>query len=626
MKKLKVLLTNAPKFNLEEFNKDYNSLGAYSLYPPVQLTTIAAATMKKVSDVEIEILDLEYEILKYFKENNESPLPTRDYMKKIILARTSEFKPDLVGITAVFSSCHSNTFFITNLVKTQNPNVKVVCGGIHATFAYKKMLEECPNLDLIFLYEGDNTFPLYLEYLKGKIKFEDLKGVAWLDKDKHQAKLGPYAPLIHNLDELPIPKWSLIPLKKYQEYGRIGVVKRYGSEKLPSYTLQTVRGCVAACSFCSVRNYYGKGVRAYSTKRVLEEIDYAYNDLGIKQIELLDDDFSFDKDRTIEICNELIKRNYDMQWNLKNGIRLGTINEEVMHALVAAKCRLIAVGVESGNDTTLAIVRKPLSIKMLYEKSEIIRKYPKMYVLGNWIIGFPWEDDEQLMNTFKVAKDVAFDWNSFSLFQPLPGTPEFNKLDKKSQEDFDFDAIEYQPIVQAQAAQKYKNELEYRKTVEERSKSLLMHPEDQENFKKRSSREEKIGKLAYIKNLEINLLENKNLTGRVVDTSVETNKGKYKYKTIVPRNLDRAIHDYDDILKFVQKDHVIAYYCLAKAYSYKGNEKLVQKNMNKVEELLADPKNKEWLEYFDKLVPKEEMNELKNFSNKKIKQLKQSAS
>jgi len=47
---------------------------------------------------------------------------------------------------------------------------------------------------------------------------------------------------------------------------------------------------------------------------------------------------------------------------------------------------------------------------------------------------------------------------------------------------------------------------------------------------------------------------------------------------------------------------------------------------NKVEELLAGPKNKEWLEYFDKLVPKKEMSELKNFSNKKAKQLKQGTS
>jgi hypothetical protein len=296
-----------------------------------------------------------------------------------------------------------------------------------------------------------------------------------------------------------------------------------------------------------------------------------------------------------------------------------------MDALVAAKCRLIAVGVESGNDTTLAIVRKPLSIKMLYEKSEIIQKHSEMYVLGNWIIGFPWEDHKQLMNTFKVAKDIAFDWNSFSIFQPLTGTPEFNKLDKESQDNFDFDALRYQPVMM-KAAKKYENEIEYRKSVEEQMKSLMIHPEKEGNMslndikerpKKQTSREEKISKLAYMKNLEINLLENKNLTGRIVDTFVETNKGKYYHKTIIPRNLDRAIRDYDTILKYIQKDHIIAYYCLAKAYSYKGNGKLVEKNMNKVQNLLADPQNKEWLECFDKLVPKKEINELKNFSKKK---------
>jgi len=34
--------------------------------------------------------------------------------------------------------------------------------------------------------------------------------------------------------------------------------------------------------------------------------------------------------------------------------------------------------------------------------------------------------------------------------------------------------------------------IEYRKAVEERTKSLLMHPEDKESFKKQNSREEKI--------------------------------------------------------------------------------------------------------------------------------------
>jgi hypothetical protein len=49
--------------------------------------------------------------------------------------------------------------------------------------------------------------------------------------------------------------------------------------------MQTVRGCVASCTFCSVRSFYGKGVRAISAKRFLSEIDYLYNDLGIKVYE-----------------------------------------------------------------------------------------------------------------------------------------------------------------------------------------------------------------------------------------------------------------------------------------------------------------------------------------------------
>ena len=87
MKKLKVLLTNSPKFNLEEFNKDTNSLGAYGLYPPVQLTTIAASAMEKVNDVEIEILDLEYEILKYFKGENNNLVTFKMYFESVKIVK-----------------------------------------------------------------------------------------------------------------------------------------------------------------------------------------------------------------------------------------------------------------------------------------------------------------------------------------------------------------------------------------------------------------------------------------------------------------------------------------------------------------------------------------------------------
>ena len=406
MKKIKVLLTNATGIMPEEFNKDYNKRRGYSLYPPLSLTTVAASIFKKVDDIEVEVLDMNFETIKYFNENDKSDLSTYDFMKNKIVDKMDEFQPDLVGISVLFSPAHSNALAMANIVKEKNSTTQVVCGGVHTTFAYKRMLEECPNIDFIFLYEADNTFPLFLEYLKGKVKFEDLKGIAWLDKNTNETKLAPHAPLIHELDQLPIPEWDLVPLKKYSDYGRVGAVHMFGDTRKPTYMMQTVRGCVAQCTFCSVRSFYGKGVRSYSPQRVLEEIDYLYNELGIRQLDIMDDDFTYDRERTLEICNGLVKRNYNLIWNLSNGIRLGTINDEIMDALIKAKCRNITIGVESGNDSTLALVRKPVSIKMLYRKSEIFKRYSELYVKANYMVGFPFENDEQMMNTFRLAEDL----------------------------------------------------------------------------------------------------------------------------------------------------------------------------------------------------------------------------
>ena len=82
-------------------------------------------------------------------------------------------------------------------------------------------------------------------------------------------------------------------------------------------------------------------------------------------------------------------------------------------------------------------------------------------------------------------------------------------------------------------------------------------------------------------------------------------------KNLNGKNVNRAIRDFEGILKYIEKDHAIAHYCLARAYRKKGDNKTFQKHMNKVVDILADPINIRWTNYFDLLVPKNEMNELK---------------
>jgi radical SAM superfamily enzyme YgiQ (UPF0313 family) len=172
--------------------------------------------------------------------------------------------------------------------------------------------------------------------------------------------------LIGFFENLPIPAWDLVDTGNYHTVSKLCVLKNVLDEIAPTAIVQTLRGCVARCTFCSVRNFNGLGIRARTTKDVVDEIELLVKDYGVKYLEVVDDDFTADLKRAIAICKEITKRKLDITWSLDNGIRLLTISEELAENLVASGCRMISVGVESGNKEILHQIKKPLTLPGLY--------------------------------------------------------------------------------------------------------------------------------------------------------------------------------------------------------------------------------------------------------------------
>ncbi|MDP6926293.1 MAG: hypothetical protein QGG84_04310, partial [Rhodospirillales bacterium] len=69
------------------------------------------------------------------------------------------------------------------------------------------------------------------------------------------------------------------------------------------------RGCRAQCTFCSVRNFNGPGVRQRDVASVIDELDVLVNDHGIGHIMWLDDDLFKDHGRAVDLFDKLSKRN-----------------------------------------------------------------------------------------------------------------------------------------------------------------------------------------------------------------------------------------------------------------------------------------------------------------------------
>ena len=99
-----------------------------------------------------------------------------------------------------------------------------------------------------------------------------------------------------------------------------------------------------------------------------------------------------------------------------------------MYWMVKSGLKAFKIGIESGNDEMLHLIKKPTTKPKLRERRELFRKYPEVLVSANFIIGFPNETFGQMMDTYDFACELEWDWSSFYICQPLKGTEMFSSF------------------------------------------------------------------------------------------------------------------------------------------------------------------------------------------------------
>jgi len=87
----------------------------------------------------------------------------------------------------------------------------------------------------------------------------------------------------------------------------------------------------------------------FSPENIIREIELLIKKYGVKEIHIEDDNFTFNKERVIEFCILLLDKNININWACPNGIRLDTLDEELLKLMEKAGCYSFAVGIESGH-------------------------------------------------------------------------------------------------------------------------------------------------------------------------------------------------------------------------------------------------------------------------------------
>jgi len=337
-----------------------------------------------------------------------------------VLRIVEKNRPDYVGITAVTPQMKS-ALYLSKLIKESCLDTKIILGGPHVHFEHEAIIRESDVIDFCVRGEGELTLLELIKTLREKGKLEKVRGITF--RRGKRVIVTPDRPFIKDLDSLPYPARDLLPnhIYKYSKFGLNWTV------------LLAQRGCPYRCHFCSNHAMW-RYQRRRSVENVLDEIEYCRRRFHVEYIKFADDVFVIDKKWVAEFCKGLIERGLDdIRWACD--CRVDLLSEDILRKMAEANCETIFFGLEFGNQRILDLCEKGFTIPQIYRAIKATKK-AGISPCGYFMIGYPTETRETIMDTINLAKDLilnyGLDYAGFSIVTPYPGTRLYEYCKKRN--------------------------------------------------------------------------------------------------------------------------------------------------------------------------------------------------
>ncbi len=381
---------------------------ADELIPPFSLGYLATAIRK---NHDVEILDGIKEKL------------TLGKLEKIL----REKRPNIIGIQ-VFTFHIILVRQYLDLIKSVLPEAKIILGGPHPSSGPLNIFEFFPKADWAFRGEAETGLARFLDLLAedkaNAVTLKNVPGLIWRDGGRTIINEQIF---IENLDELGMPSWDLVRPDTYPLSPHGGFFRNY-----PIAPIIISRGCPFSCTYCAGHLISGKKIRFRSADNVIEEIKLLCRQYGIREIHIEDDNFTFNRNLVMEFCRKLKENNLNISWTCPNGVRLDTLDKDLLLTMKDAGLYGISVGIESGSERILKDMKKNLTKETIKEKINVIRECG-LDVSGFFIIGYPTETKNDIMETINFALSLDLKRAGFFIFKPFPGTEATGKLIKNGE-------------------------------------------------------------------------------------------------------------------------------------------------------------------------------------------------
>lgn len=439
----RLTLIHCPTFNVEAFNIKVARNRGYYAYPPTGLQCLKAAVQDL--GVDVDILDLNFKLLRTMCDRDGGGEDLVD-VERVLEAHHSSWDASVIGVSAgvIVSNIfgvRNHPFVRTLRYLTDRGRTLVLAGGVIATNEWRGLLRR-GLAHVVFEGESENKLRFFLNALFDLgLEVPSTPGIHFVFEGRILETRGQ-KDVVRFRGNL-IPTYDQIPIERYHEVGCLSPFSRaVGPERIYG-TVQLNRGCRGRCTFCGVGRFMGPSVRPYEIDRVVAEIECLVSARGVRHFEWLDDDLLANRAMIVDILTRIaaLRERVDgrLTWAANNGLIAASLDEDLLRVMVASGCVGFRIGIESGNEAMLRKIRKPASKRTLRNAAELVARFPSLFVVGCYIIGFEGETVQQILDTFRFSLEMNLCWSGFSVFQPLRDSA--GDVD----EDFEMDEGESSP-------------------------------------------------------------------------------------------------------------------------------------------------------------------------------------
>ena len=331
----------------------------------------------------------------------------RDDVAGAVREAMKKYEPKLVGFSAM-SFQYDTARHCARLVKKEFPGTPTAIGGYHATLLYMEISEgeDGALFDFIIRGEGDKSFAELADAVAGNKDYSGISGLTYrADSEVYHNAPRP----LEDLSQVAFPKRDARIWSGYGYYNR------------PLDVLETSRGCVMPCTFCSMQKMYGKTFRTYTLDRVIADIRDSKAH-GTRAIAIGDDNITLDIPRFIELCERIVAGGLnDILYIVQASSHGIASSEKLVAAMDKANFRIVFLGIENVSKKSLKHMKKGDIVERTKEACRLLHQY-RIMIVGGMIIGHPWDNEDEIRENYEFFDSLDIDFYGDQIITPYPKT------------------------------------------------------------------------------------------------------------------------------------------------------------------------------------------------------------